>query len=112
MKGFQFYAEMPEARKSKSANKSFPHNPFTRKQLEKIADSGGRNNCLAVSTENVNGRSWRHYPEGPSSVIDCNPYCINWNSYSLDYLKTRCVRISEELARKLHPELFAYLESD
>jgi len=38
-----------------------------------------------------------------------SPVC--GGSVSRDYLRSRCVRVPETLARQLHPELFAYLDA-
>ena len=112
MKGFQFYAVMPESRGSKSASKHFPHDPFTAKRLkQKAAENPAfRHECFALHTEEIAGRSWRYNPGGAGLVLDGVPSSIAYTGCSLDWLAKRCVRIPESLARQLHPELFAYLE--
>jgi len=111
MKGWKFYAVMPQERKSKSASKAYPHNPFTRAQLQKIADAGQTHECLALSIEDHGGRSWRYNPECVTLLHGDDLRNLGMSGVSLYYLRDRCVIISEDLARKLHPQLFRYLES-
>jgi hypothetical protein len=114
MKGFKFYAVMPNDRKSKSASKAYPFDPFTRRRLQEKANAGGVGECLALSIDDHGGRSWRYNPEAATCGLDFEQYGpthITMNGVSLEYLAARCVLISEELARLLHPALFEYLES-
>lgn len=108
MNGFHFYAEMPEERKSKSASKAFPHQPWTRKTLQGYADKGINVNVTAVSTE----REHRHH--GTIDAIGAVYYHPNSDvattGVSRDYLRKRTVRVPEALARKLHPALFEVLD--
>ena len=112
MIGFQFYAVMPEARKSKSASKAYPFDPFTAKNLKAkaAADPSFRHECLGLHIENIGGRSWRHNPGAACLTIEGVLNSVGYSGVSLDYLAKRCVRIPEALARQLHPELLAYLE--
>ena len=95
MIGYRFYAEMPQAMKSKSGNAMF--NPWTRATLRDMAkadvialhESG---ECVAVA-------------------IEGNDFSYTWlASYDAGYLRSRTTRISEALARQLSPQLFAKLE--
>lgn len=96
MKGIKFFAEMPECRPSKNKSKKFPE-AFTRANLAQMAGEGGKCNCIAqVGTDYAVG-----------SVTDTPNSGVCTIDPSRDYLATRCVRISEALARKLHPVLFA-----
>lgn len=114
MKDVQFFAVMPLERKSKSASKAYPFDPFTRARLGKAADAGQWVECFGLDTADHNGRSWRYNPGG--GAITCNgpegrdsvAYC----GVSLEWLRARCVRISEDLARRLHPEIVRYMESE
>lgn len=110
MKNFHFYAELPEARGSKSASKHW--GPFTVSVLWGIAHTGLRNNCIAVPLENG-----RPMYQGNTLNFDAFGVALEGVHNSVegvgttrDYLRKRCVRISEDLARKLHPALFTYLE--
>jgi len=121
MKGYRFYAEMPEDRKSKSASKANPFFPWTVKALRERAAAGefkgimiNRAPCVAAVELDERGRlSWN----GDGSfgmvapAIDGNHYSYGYTSGSREYLAKRTTRIPEDLARILSPELFRYLES-
>lgn len=121
MKGFRFYAEMPEERKSKSASKAYPFFPWTVKALRERAESGefkgyltNRAPCVTAVELQSNGYPmWNN--NGTFGVvaaaIDGNHHSYGYCSASREYLAKRCVRIPEDLARILSPELFRYLES-
>lgn len=99
MKGFRFYAEMLDHRRSKSASKK--HSAFTRATLAKGAANSLYCNCLALTPD----------LEGATVAVEMrNSPHIVWGGASRDYLRTRCVRVSEALARRLHPALFNYLK--
>lgn len=104
MKGYRFFAEMPQDRKSKSASKSFPHFPFTVKALKDKAETGFRCCVTAVILDNSGNDV-----EMIAAAIDGNHYSYGYTSGSRDYLRSRCVRIPESLARKLSPEIFAHI---
>ncbi len=104
MQGYTFYAEMPDHRGSKSASKNF--HAFTRKTLQEGAANGQKCNCLALIDEGLPGMR-----EGLTPVYGTIDSPVCWSSVSLEYVRKRCVRISEELARKLHPALFYRLDS-
>jgi hypothetical protein len=108
--GFQFHAEMPAERKSKSASKAYPFQPWTRATLKAMAERGEHVNVCAVYGESyLSGRDVMR--ESISSLFEhANSVCCG-SSASRDYLASRTVRIDELTARKLHPNLFAYLDS-
>lgn len=103
MNGIRFYAELPDNRGSKSGSKKYQ--PFTRKYLASVAEKGAHVNCVAVI--HANGRNaYNHYDcvaavQGESNSPVCSTVVGS------DYLRKRCVRITEKLARQLHPALFA-----
>lgn len=108
MNGYKFFAVMPEARKSKSASKQYPM-PWTRKTLRRYASAGRYVECLAVSNESfISNGQVCHDCVGP--LMADNDQAVCGSSTSRDYLRKRRVRISESLARKLHPALFRYLD--
>lgn len=112
MQGYHFFAVMPDERKSKSASKRFPFQPWTRATLQTYADAGNYVECLAVDPEgfadmSLGGRKF----ECAGALMADNDQAVCGSSCSHDYLHKRCTRISEALARKLHPSLFRYLES-
>lgn len=113
MQGFKFHAEMPEERSSKSASKAFPHAPWTRATLKRMADAGKHVNVCAVATDPE-----QTYLSGHTVVTECisslfdrpnSPVC--GSSAAREYLSKRTVRIDEATARKLHPALFEYLDA-
>lgn len=121
MKGYRFYAEMPEARKSKAASNAFPLFPWTVAALREKAQSGEFNGhmvnrapCVVAVALQSDGRPYWNNDgtlEAVSVGIDGNHHSYCWTSVSPEYLRIRCTRIPEELARKLSPELFRRLES-
>jgi hypothetical protein len=111
MKDIHYYATMPEARKSKGASKAWPR-PFTRTTLQDYAqETPCYVECLAVDIESFVGRSGELMHECAGALQEGNDQAVCGSSCSRDYLRYRCVRISEGLARKLHPALLRYLES-
>ena len=94
MKGYWFYLECDK------------------KKCNSKGEGTHRGNCLAVTTKcrspyvNRNGRY-----EGASAVsFEPNANCC-WGEFSPDFVRESCIRVSEETARRIHPKLFAYLDS-
>lgn len=113
MKGYRFYAEMPDSRGSKSASKSNPFFPWTVKALRERAAAGFKA-CVTALDLQDDGRPVYNNDGtmGATAVaIDGNHLSYCGASVSRDYLRLRATRIPEELARQLSPELFRYLES-
>lgn len=110
MDGYKFFAVMPDARKSKSASKQYPMQPWTRKTLQGYADAGRYVECMAVSDESFIDVLGDICHEYIGALQAGNDQAVCGSNISRDYLRERCVRISESLARKLHPALFRYLE--
>lgn len=106
MNGYKFFAVMPGERKSKSASKQFPMRPWTRKTMRDYAAAGRYVECLAVTTE----RAGNENLECIGALMADNDQAVCGSSTSRDYLRKRCICISESLARKLHPALFRYLD--
>lgn len=116
MKGYRFFAEMPQDRKSKSASKANPFYPWTVKALRERLESGAFKGYLTNNAPCVLVMALQSYNndgtvETVSAAIDGNHYSYCYGSASLDYIRQRCTRIPESLARQLSPELFTYLES-
>ena len=119
MKGYHFYATMPDERKSKGASKAH-RMPFTRKTLESYAQptlppgTGPRKyvECLAVMPDtaqpSVHHAALQYDCVG--ALMADNDQAVCGSTCHNTYLRERCVRISEALARKLHPALFRHLE--
>jgi hypothetical protein len=113
MKDFHFYAEMPEGRKSKSASKAYPFQPWTRATLKRYAAEGRHVNVCAVLVSDsaylsAQGDVMR---EAISALLDQPNSPVCGSSASRGYLDKRTVRIDEATARLLHPALFAYLDA-
>ena len=105
MKDFRFYAVLQEERTGKHATKK--HNAFTRATMKQAIAFGQSCECLALD---ISDSRWRYNPFAASCVLSYNLDAIAFSGVSLDYLATRCVRISESMARALHPQLFRYLD--
>lgn len=113
LKGYRFYAEMPSDRASKSACKKY--GAFTVAALRDMAQFGQCNNVIAVPLGNDGAPIW----QGASLNMDCfgavrdiPDSSVCGTSTSRDYLRKRCVRVSAELAMKLHPSLVTYLTNE
>ena len=112
MKVYRFYAEMPEGRRSKSASKANPF-PWTVAALRDRAAQGFRCTLVAVPLDDDGRPLWHETDlcmDAVTVAIEGNHYHYGWNSVHVDYLRNRCTRISEDLARVLSHELFRYLE--
>lgn len=113
MKDFRFYAVMPDDRKSKSASKQYPMQPWTRATLQAYADQGKYVECLAVMPDTAQ-RGTHHNAiqyDCIGALMAGNDQAVCGSSCHDSYLRERCTLVSEELARKLHPALFRDLES-
>lgn len=106
MEGVRFYAEMQDERGSKSGSRRWK--PFTRATLAAGAEEGQRCNVVAIFPGNSRlGDQW----DGIGSVLGTSNSPVCSVSPDSGYLRKRCVRVSEALARKLHPRLFATLDA-
>jgi len=105
MMSYRFYAELPQGR-GKGAKGDAP--AFTRANLAQ-----GLIRCSVLAIPLESGKPmWQGASLNMDSVsvaIEGNPYSYSINSLSRYYLRKRCTRISESLARQLSPSLFAYL---
>lgn len=111
MKNYRFYAEVPTERFTKKATVAHPR-AFTRKNLEAFAEDGGLNNCVAVYLDD-DGRLMYgddSCVEAAVTYVDAPNSGVNTGAVSLDYLRENCVRISAELAGRLHPKLMQYVK--
>lgn len=113
MKGYRFFAEMPEERKSKSASKAYPREPWTVATMRRYVEQGRHVNCVALCTDESSYVSSGNVLQGAVSAVyghENSPCC--YNSVSHEYLRKRCVRVPADLAFKLHPELATYVSED
>lgn len=96
MKGYRFYRE---------------HDSSAQKRRKE-----GNGNVAAVLLDET-GRPYYHHGAGSSQLVEgvgAVFYHANSDvastSMSLEYLRERCTRVSEAEGRRIHPQLFAYLE--
>jgi hypothetical protein len=111
MRGYSFFAEMPEERKSKAASKAHPFCPWTRETLRSFANRGLYVNIIAVAAGtqhlgNMSGNKRDVLYDCVSALQDIRNSNVTTSSCTNGYLRKRAVRVDEELARKLHPALF------
>lgn len=111
MKGFRFYAVMPDERKSKSASKRYPHAPWTRAYLKACAERGEYVECVGVAIDASWVSDGAVLYECAGALMKDNDQAVCGSSCSTAFLRERCTSIDEATARKLHPALFRYLES-
>lgn len=118
MKGFRFYAAMPESRGSKSASKAHPFDPWTVARLKAKARATTakpyRCDLVAVPLDDYGRPGWQGATQNMDAIataIEGNPLSYCYGGVSREWLAKRCTRIPEDLARQLSPELFTYLES-
>lgn len=103
-KGMHLYAELPMKFQSKHLAKKAGLT-FTRAG---IADTDHRVNVIAVEPDSLS-RGIVPCFDAYGTVQDENPSMVSHVTPSRAYLRERCVRISKELAFKLHPQLAMYL---
>lgn len=110
MDGYQFHAELPKGRNSKSACKKY--GAWTRATIKKGVARGMLGTCVAVLRE---GGNFLHMGFGNvecvAAVYDRPNSPVASTSCDRDWLRKRTVRIDEATARKLHPEMFRYLDA-
>lgn len=112
MKEYRFYAEMPEQQRSKSGSKQ--HLPFTRRTLRGLAEGGHYNNCIAVLLDEKGGPLYHPHDDCVDAfapLFERANSDVMLSGPSQGYLRRRCVRIDEALARRLHPALFLRLDA-
>lgn len=103
MKNVRFYLEYP--------------NPTEKNKSTRKKPGNHTGNVFAVYTdikpqrENLGDR-WGWVQEGVGAVFFRPNSPVALTSASLDFLATHCLRISEEQAREIHPELFKRLDED
>ncbi len=108
---YRFYAEMPDGRGSKSASKRYV--AFTRGWLSVASEKGLHCNVIAVPLEK--GKPLYVRGDGPTrmdafcAVAGPSNSFVEGSTVESGYLRERCVRVSKELALKLHPRMASYL---
>lgn len=108
MKGYRFYADYP----SNSAKRKDAMSP--RYKRSKGPTPAPAPNVIAVD---VDGRNVPYRIQQGRAVADCTSGVFDTPNSDVagaqvdfDYLRTRCRRISEAEARRIHPRMFEYLE--
>ena len=116
MKGFHFFADLPGTLKQPEQrdNRFADDVPVfakrtTRKQLREAADRGERCNVAALLLGHEH-QNHDYTQEALCATFGHADSDTSLGSVSRDYLRG-CRRIDEALARKLHPRLFARLDS-
>lgn len=104
MRGVRFYLEYPDGKEKSRA---------TRKDL-----GNHSGNVLAVFYDqwqpaqmSIHYEPGRVY-DGVSAIFYERDSDVSFGSIHQNYLSERCKRISESMAREIHPRLFTYLEYD
>ena len=118
MKGYRFYAELPEERKNKSASKKYPCDPWTVARLKTKAADNYHCTLVAVILDNNRPLYLHGYKQGQGLVMEAMSACLADDpmSYAVggisgNWLGKRTVRVPESLARQLSPEMFHRLEN-
>ena len=115
MKGFRFYADLPGTSRENTdgpTDKSLLPRRSTVRDLREYAALGGTLNVIALETDvkpywNGHGYSYEclaavfGYPNSDTACTGVSP----------EHLR-KCRRIPEQLARQLHPRLFARLDNE
>lgn len=101
MEGFRFYLEYPDPASKREGTVKKPGN-HSGNVLAVILQSGGREESF-ISRGEIMVECITAVYFTPNSDVCCS-------SCSIGYLRSNCKRIPEQLARKIHPKLFQYLE--
>ena len=111
MKGYRFYAVMPESRGSKSASKRHPFDPWTVARLKEKAAEGFRCDLVALALDEKGRVYWERAGTDRMSAIataiEGDHLSYMYCGISRAWLAKRATRIPAELARQLSPEFFA-----
>lgn len=109
MKGFRFYADLPGTLDDND-KPVFRKRTTTVKQLREAAERGEQCNVIALLLGREHQRP-NFTQEAISATFAHADSDTSLGSVSREYLRD-CRRIPEALARKLHPRLFARLDSE
>jgi hypothetical protein len=114
MKGIAFYADLPRTEYDPDTS-GFPRGRLpkdvTRARLKLIADSGTSVNVIAVLLGKEHRAYDRRAQEAFAATFGHPDSDTSLTQVDFGYLRN-CRRISENLARQLHPRLFARLDSE
>jgi len=91
MIGHRFYEEFTSKRKRVSAGNVFAL-------------------CIPTAEPRDVASYMRRNPGGVGALFDEPDSAVCYTGCSWEWLRTKCVRVSERRAREIHPRLFAYLE--
>ena len=113
MKGYRFYVDFGvEMHEDLNSDRIIKYNPIKRSWTSKtLEEANVQFNCLAIYTD-ISKESLiqtGNY-EGACAVFYYKNSGVATSGISPEYLRIHCTRISEKLARKLHPALIEYLE--
>lgn len=98
MNGYKFYLEYPDA---KSKNKA---------RRKNLGNHSG--NCVAIidKTKRISVYSDDIDNDAIGAIQDYKNCPVAFTCISCGYLQKKCKRISADLAKQIHPELFKYIE--
>jgi hypothetical protein len=96
----------------------YPNKQEKAKGRAKMGQLGNHEgNCIAVPLQRRYGQrqviwwSWGYVTDAISAVYFQKNSPVCFTSVSGYFLQERCKRVSQEIARSVHPALFEYLES-
>lgn len=108
MKNWHFYLEYPSATEKHKGTVKEPgnHSGTVLAVWAAYNGPGTTDQGLSISQGKV------MYETCLCSVFEHADSVVTYSSASLDYIRERCKRIPEELARQIHPTLFRVLDAD
>jgi hypothetical protein len=110
MQGYRFYRDLGSAQ----GKQHFRRN--ARKRYSVVASKViAPGNVIAISLDHNNPRWYwngtRYCVEGLMAVHTWDNSAVAGSSVSDDYLRACCIRVSETVARQIHPNLFKRLDA-
>lgn len=107
MKGYRLFAELPDNRGSKHASKKYDQ--FDKTYLRNLAASGLKANMVALLLDDDNQPMYNVAGDKMDAIVsEFGGFFLS--QVTRGWLDKRCVRIDEDLARKLCPAMFKFLE--
>ena len=101
MKGYRFYLEYPNKKEKRHGTRKKPGN-----HIGTVIAAYGNWYLHHCNSE------LEHHVDCIGAVFNEANSPVCGTSAALGYIDSRCKRISEKLARQIHPRLFVYLEED
>lgn len=103
MKGWRFYLEYPNKKEKRKG------------RAEQTALGNHEGNIVAIMLREDGCFDYQITATGTTfSAVSALFFCANsavcFSSVGEEYLRSRCKRVSEQIARQIHPALFEYLD--